>query len=365
VYSTFSVDKLSSDKDNYRRNGAANVVQPAGVSMKGHRQKRGGFLIVLSFLAAAITVGFGQARAEYPERPITMILPTGPGGPLDLINRAIANGAQKQLGQPIILENRPGGGGTVGLSVVAAAKPDGYTLGGASSTPMIRAPLLQKVPFKPLGSFTPIIGFALPHSALVVKSDAPWKTFKEFLDYSKKNPGKVKYSTSGIGSAMHHAMEFVALKENLKWVHVPYQGTAPALASLLGGHVDACSSGADFLVHARAGSVRVLATNGERRLPGFPDVPTLKELGYDFVDETVFSIVGPVGLSAHVVAKLEDAFTKGTETAEFKSTLKNLDLVSVHYGSKMYAEWLKTLWFNLEKSLKETGLIREPATLPY
>ncbi|MCG6535975.1 MAG: tripartite tricarboxylate transporter substrate binding protein [Syntrophales bacterium LBB04] len=333
--------------------------------MKVHRPIKGESLIVLFLLIAAVMAGFGEARGEYPERPITMILPTGPGGPLDLIDRAIANGAQKQLGQPLVLENRPGGGGTVGLAMVAAAKPDGYTLCGASSTPMIRAPLLQKVPFKPLGSFTPIIGFALPHSALVVRSDAPWKTFKEFLDYSKKNPGRVKYSTSGFGSAMHHAMEVVARSDDIKWVHVPYQGTAPALAALLGGHVDACSSGADFLVHARAGSVRILATNGEKRLPGFPGVPTLKELGYNFVDETVFSVVGPAGLSPQVITTLENAFGKGAETAEFKATLNNLDHVPVHYGSKSYAEYLKALWFNLEKSLKETGLMKEPATPPY
>jgi tripartite-type tricarboxylate transporter receptor subunit TctC len=303
-------------------------------------------------------------RAEYPERPLTVVVPSGPGGPLDLIARAIAIGAEKPLGQSIVVDNKPGGGGTVGLSVVATAKPDGYTLCAASTTPMIRTPLLQKVPFKPLGSFTPILGFALPHSAIVVKTGAPWASLAELVDYAKKNPGKIKYSSSGLGSAMHHAMEVVALKEGIKWVHVPYQGPAPALTALLGGHVDVCSSGADFLPQARSGTVKVLATNGEKRLAALPDVPTLKELGYEFVDETVFSIVGPAGLHRDIINKLETAFSASMEAPPFRSTAANLDLVPISLKSEEYSRYLKDLWFRLEKSLKETGLIKESATRP-
>ena len=303
-------------------------------------------------------------RAEYPERPVTIVVPSGAGGPLDLITRSIAIGAEKSLGQSIIVDNKPGGGGTVGLSVVATAKPDGYTLCAASTTPMIRTPLLQKVPFKPLASFTPLIGFALPHSAIVVKTGAPWASLQELVDYAKKNPGKIKYSSSGLGSAMHHAMEVVALKEGIKWVHVPYQGPAPALTALLGGHVDVCSSGADFLPQAKSGTVKVLATNGEKRLAALPDVPTLKELGYEFVDETVFSIVGPAGLHRDIVKKLETAFVAAMEAPPFKSTATNLDLVPISLKSDEYDRYLKDLWLRLERSLKETGLIKESATKP-
>jgi tripartite-type tricarboxylate transporter receptor subunit TctC len=324
------------------------------------------FLLSIStgvvLLALLFTVSV--SRAEYPDRPLTVVVPSGPGGPLDLITRAIAIGAEKPLGQSIVVDNKPGGGGTVGLSVVATAKPDGYTLCAASTTPMIRTPLLQKVPFKPLGSFTPILGFALPHSAIVVKTGGPWMSLAELVDYAKKNPGKIKYSSSGLGSAMHHAMEVIALKEGIKWVHVPYQGPAPALTALLGGHVDVCSSGADFLPQAKSGTVKVLATNGEKRLTALPDVPTLKELGYDFVDETVFSIVGPAGLHRDIISKLEAAFFASMEAPPFKSTAANLDLVPISLKSEEYGRYLKDLWFRLEKSLKETGLIKEAATKP-
>jgi tripartite-type tricarboxylate transporter receptor subunit TctC len=330
--------------------------------------KRRNSRVWLSFSACVVgltlLIGVSVSRAEYPDRPVTIVVPSGPGGPLDLIARAIALGAEKPLGQSIVVDNKPGGGGTVGLSVVAAAKPDGYTLCAASTTPMIRAPLLQKVPFKPLGSFTPILGFALPHSAIVVKTGAPWTSLQELVEYAKKNPGKIKYSSSGLGSAMHHAMEVVALKEGIKWVHVPYQGPAPALTALLGGHVDVCSSGADFLPQARSGTVRVLATNGEKRLAALPEVPTLKELGYDFVDETVFSIVGPAGLPRDITSKLETAFSASMEAHPFRSTTATLDLVPISLKSEEYSRYLKDLWFRLEKSLRETGLIKEAATRP-
>lgn len=318
-----------------------------------------GFMFLLVLLPI---VGWA---AGYPERPIMVILPTGPGGPLDLSTRALVSAAEKELGQAIVAENKPGGGGTVGLSIAATAKPDGYVLCGGSSSPMIRAPLLQKVPFKPLASFTPIFGFARPHSGLVVKSDAPWKNLREFLDYAKKNPGKIKYSTPGTGTAMHQAMGVVALKEDIKWVHVPYIGPAPALAALLGGHVDACCSGADFLLHVNAGSLRLIAANGETRTAQFPDVPTLKESGYDFVDETVFGIVAPAGLPGEVVRRLEVVFGEAAETNQFKSTLASFDLAPARLNSKEFGEYLRDFWFRTEKSLKEMGLIKEPATQPY
>ena len=177
-------------------------------------------LLAQTFLLA------GVSMSEFPERPITVLLSFDPGSTVDLITRATGTGAQEYLGKPVIFENRPGAGGTVALSMVAIAKPDGYMLCAAPNASVIDTPLIQKVPFKPLKNLTPVIGLsAAQHTALLVKNDAPWKTFQEFMDYAKKNPGKIKYSTSGVGTAMHVAMEYIAQKGGVKWVHVPYKGT--------------------------------------------------------------------------------------------------------------------------------------------
>ena len=136
---------------------------------------------------------------------------------------------------------------------------------------------------------------------MIVKPDAPWKNFQEFVDYAKKNPRKIKYSTSGVGTGMHLAMEYIANKDGIQWIHIPYKSAAAARMALMGGHVDACSAGAEFVPFAKQGMVRVLATHGEKRSPAFPDVPTLKELGYDFVKETVFAMMGPAPLPPDVL----------------------------------------------------------------
>ena len=306
------------------------------------------------------------AWSEYPERPVTVILGMDAGGATDVSIRSMAPAVGAVLGKSIIVENKGGGGGAVALGVVATAKPDGHTLFGGQNVSIVDTPLMQKVTFKPLASFTPVVVFAgSEHSALLVKNDAPWKTFKEFMDYAKKNPGKVKYSSAGVGSGMHVAMEVIAHKDGIKWVHVPYKGTAPSRMALLGGHVDACSSGVDWPPFVQSGQLRVLATHGERRSPHFPDVPTLKELGYGFVSETVHSIAGPVGLPPDVVRKLETAFKKGTETPEFKTALEKLYLSPIFMNSKEYDQHLKEKWGRTEKMFKETGIIKEAATQPY
>jgi tripartite-type tricarboxylate transporter receptor subunit TctC len=306
------------------------------------------------------------AWSEYPERPVTIVVAMDAGGSTDICTRAMAPTVSNALGKPVIVENRGCGGGTVALAILANAKPDGYTLCVTQNVSIIDAPLLQKVTFKPLASFTPIIVFAASeHTALLVKSDAPWKTFKEFLDYARKNPNKIKYSTSGVGTGMHVAMEVIAHKEGIKWVHIPYKGIPAARTALLGGHVDANSAGIDWRPFVQSGELQVLATHGRERLPGYPNVPTLKELGYDFVSETVHSVVGPAGLSPDVVMKLETAFKKGTETPEFKNVLEKLYLTPVFMYSKEYHQHLKEKWGRTEKMFKETGIIREAATQPY
>jgi tripartite-type tricarboxylate transporter receptor subunit TctC len=160
-------------------------------------------------------------------------------------------------------------------------------------------------------------------------------------------------------------MEVIAHKEGIKWIHVPYKGSAPAAAALLGGHVDACSAGIGYQPHVLSGALRILADHGLKRPAAFPNAPTLKELGYDYYNDTMHAIVGPAGLPPEVVKKLESAFAKGMETAEFKSAQEKLYLNPIHYDSKEYERLLKEKWTRTEKLFKEVGIIKEPATQPY
>jgi len=334
--------------------------------MKRRSASAGCFIIMFFAMVVCTCGGALQARAEYPDRPINIMISFAAGGSSDMSFRALAIGAEKYLGQPIIVENKGGGGGTLALANIANAKPDGYTLAQAASTGIVRAPQLQKVTYKPLKSFTPIMAYVGAHnSGLVVKTDAPWKTMKELVEYARKNPGKIKYGTPGVGSAPHHAMEFVGHQEGVKFVHVPYTGSAPAMTAVLGGHIEAGSVGPEWVPFAQAGQFRVLGTHELKRSAAFPDVPTFKELGYDFYNETVFSVFGPAGLPPDVVQKLETAFTKGMETPQFKAVVEKLNLIPAYYNSKDYDKFLKDLWAKLEKSMKETGMIKEPASQPY
>ena len=323
------------------------------------------FVPVAAFVIIQIFFFAGVCRSEFPERSITVLISFDAGSTTDLITRATATGAQEYLGKPLVFENRAGGGGSMGLAVAATAKPDGYTVCAANSPSIIDTPLMQKVPYRPLKSFTPIIGIAAAqHTALLVKNDAPWKTFQEFIDYAQKNPGKIKYSTSGIGTAMHVAMEYVAQKARIRWVHVPYKGTPAARTALLGGHVDACSSANDWPPFVLSGQLRVLATHGPQRSPQFPDVPTLKESGYDFVNDTIFGIFAPAGLPAEIAGKLEIAFKKGMETNEFKAVREKLYTSPVSAGNKEFEAFLRKSWIREEKILKDVGVIKEAATQP-
>ncbi len=316
-------------------------------------------IILIIFVAA-------QARSEYPERPITLLVTMDAGGVTDLATRALSLNMEKYLGKSIIVENRGGGGGAVGLAVLANAKPDGYTLATTQNVSIIDTPLMQKVTYKPLKSFTPIAVFGYSeHTAVLVKADAPWKSFREFIDYAKRNPGKIKYSSAGVGSGMHVAMEYVAHQEGIKWVHVPYKGTNPSRTAVLGGHVDACSSGMGWAPFVLSGQLRVLATQGQSRSPQFPDVPTLKELGYEFVSEAYHTMVGPAGLSPDVVRKLETAVKRAMEAKEFKTTAENQELTILYMDSKQYDTHLKDKWSRTEKDFKMIGIIKEAATQPY
>ena len=327
--------------------------------------RKRGFLIAICFFIFANMVFFtGVARSEFPEKEITIISMSDAGQTTDILVRALIVGASKYLQKPIVVEYKPGSGGMLAASVVAAVKPDGYAIYAGPASAIIEGALMQKAPFKPLKSFTPITVFgASEHTATLVAKDAPWKTFKELVDYAKKNPGKIKMGIT-TGSGMHTAMEFVKHQDNINWVNVPFQGGGPARTAVMGHHIDACASGSDWPSVVEGGQVRVLVTHGRTRSPNSQDIPNLIELGYNFSGFVPQSFVGPAGLAPDVVAKLEAAFAKGMETPEFKAAAQKAYVTPFYLNSKNFTLHLRERWTEYEKLFKQFGFIKEAATLP-
>ena len=330
------------------------------------RKSNSRFLITIfsAIIMFVLVIGSGAAIAGYPDRPVTILVGFAPGGSMDLSARALAQSAEKILGQPIIIENKTGGTGTVALAALLSQNPDGYTLCATPSSVLIRVSQMQQVPFKPLTSFKPIIGFSEPLLGIVVKNDSPWKNIKDLVSDAKKNPGKLKYATTGVGSTTQAAVDEIAAAEKLQMTHIPYKGSVEALTALLGGHVDFASLTSELASSVKSGQTRLLATMGKKRSPKFPDVPTIKEAGYDFVNDAVFSIVGPSNLPPEVAKKLEAAFTQATKSKEYLEALDKIDMVPVNYSSKEFDSFLRINWKKINKHLIGSGLIKEAATLP-
>lgn len=324
--------------------------------MKGNRSKTFKMIFFCALLIALVPAFcFGE---EYPTKPINLIVTFAPGGTLDTGARILAAKAEKILGQTIMVSNIGGGGGSVALGQVATKAPDGYNITCTTSTGLIRIPQLRKVPYG-LDDFIPIMHFAAVQTGVVVKADSSFKTFKDLVEYAKKNPGAVTYATSGAGNPMHISMEYVAEREGLKWTHVPFTGGAPGLAAVLGGHVTAMSDSTEWLPHVKEGKLRLLVTHGEKRMRSFPDVPTLRNLGYDFINETVFLIAAPKGTPAAIINKLDNAFQKAMEDPQFIKTLTDMEFDISYRNASDTKKYLDVAHTRFTEMIKKLGIKQE------
>lgn len=321
-------------------------------------------VIAVSIAIAGCLAVASRATAAYPERAVTLLVGFSPGGSMDLSARTLAGALKTILGVPVVIENKPGGTGTVALASLLAQSPDGYTLCATPSSVLIRVPQMQQVPFRPLKSFKPLVGYCSPQMGIVVKGDAPWQTLKELLADARKLPGKITYATTGVGSTTHAAVLEIAGKDKAQMIHVPYKGGREALLALLGGHVDFASLTSEFIPSTKAGQTRLLAAMSERRLPKFTEVPTLKEAGYPFVNDAVFSIVGPYNLPTAIAEKLETAFAGAMGNKDYIETLAKLDLIPLSYNGRQLEEFLKSHWVKINRQLLAADLIKEAATPP-
>lgn len=293
-------------------------------------------IFVILFVLSFITVAPIHA-ADFPTKEVQIIIPWAAGGATDLIFRALAATTGKYLGKAVIVVNRPGGAGAVGYTEAAQAKPDGYTLVSAI-TPLTILPHQVKTAFT-YKSFEPVINVVDDPSMFLVRSDAPWKSLKEFLDYAKKNPDMITVGNSGAGGGVHLVALAFERAAGVKFNHIPFAGGGPSVTALLGGHVNAVSvSPPEGIEHVKAGKLKIIALFSEKRFEMFPDVPTVKEQGVDFAMGMWRGLVAPKGTLPDVIKKLHDAFKQGMNDPVFKKNAKDMAVNLSYLGPEAFGK---------------------------
>jgi len=279
---------------------------------------------------AALALAFpALAQTDYPTRTVTMIVPFPPGGVADITARPVAEAMGRHLKQAVIVENKSGAGGGVGMQYVARAKPDGYTVLLALSSISIipeADKILGRAPMYQLSQLVPIARFTADPTVLAVRADSPWKNANEMIEAARKAPGTIPYGSSGNYGTMHVPMEMLTGAAGAKMLHVPFTGAGPAVVALLGGSVDALSTGPSSIMgHVKGGKMRVLASWGDSRHPALPDVPTLKELGYDAGFSQWTGLFVPAGTPEPVIARLREAARSAASDPTFLAALARVE----------------------------------------
>jgi tripartite-type tricarboxylate transporter receptor subunit TctC len=279
---------------------------------------------------------FAQSDAgDFPSRPIKVALGFSPGGPTDTLLRTVCQDVSVILNQPVIVDNKPGAGGVLAASQVTRLPADGYNLA------VLVSGVFRTDVFKgdPVSELTYVVGLAGYVFGTVVPANSPFKTISDLLAYAKKNPGALTYSTAGMATIPHVGMEQIAKAGQVELNHIPYRGSAEALQAVLSGQVMASADATSWVPHVESGALRLLAVWGTRRMPRFPNVPTLLESGVKMSDSSPWGIVGPKGMDPIIVRKLHDAFKRALDLPTFKTGLERLDMDPAYMDSNAYKQW--------------------------
>ena len=308
-------------------------------------------------LATALLAPLGGAFAQvYPNKPITLIVPWPPGGSTDRHLRTLAEIASKHLGQSVIVQNQPGGGGTTGPGNMALnAKPDGYTI-AQFPMGMLRIPHMQKTLWNPLTDFSFILGVSGYTFGFVVKTDSPHKSFTDYVEAARKTPGQIDYGSTGIGTSPHLLLEVLSANTKVQFNHVPFKGNADLMQALLGGHVMAASDASGWDKFVDSGQMRLLVTFGDKRTKRWPAVPTAKELGYNVVGNSPYGLVGPKGMDPAVMKTLHDAFKKAMDDPKHVELLDQLNQDAWYRSGEDYAAWARATYAKDKLLIERLGL---------
>jgi tripartite-type tricarboxylate transporter receptor subunit TctC len=310
----------------------------------------GTFAAFALLCAPAIAPLAADSIATFPSKPVRLVVPFTPGGSTDILARALGQKLSESWGQPVVIDNRPGAGGIIGMETVARAAPDGYTLVMGHVGTLAANPALYKtLPYDPVRDFAPVTLIAMVPNVLVVGPAMPARTVAEFIALAKAKPGKLDYGSGGNGSAAHLATEYFKLKAGVDLQHIPYKGTAPALADLLGGQIALMITGLPpVLAHAKSGKLRILGVASLQRLKQFPDIPTIAESGVPGFEATQwYGILAPAATPADVVAKLNREIVKALKDPAVAEKLASEGADPVGNSPEQFAAFIKSeidLW---------------------
>jgi tripartite-type tricarboxylate transporter receptor subunit TctC len=317
--------------------------------------RRAAAAAALAAVAAAVPASHAQ---EFPSRPVRIVVPFSPGGAVDGPTRVIAQELSKRWNVGVLVDNKPGAGGTIGTEIVAKAPPDGYTLLLASQTNAISASIYKSLPYDPIEDFAPISLLGREPGVLVVNPAFPARTVREFIAYVKENPGKVDYASSGNGSGQHLFMALLASMTGMKLTHVPYKGSGQATADVLGGTVPVSIPGtAGMVAHIKAGRLRPLAVTGARRSPQLPDVPTMIEAGVPGYEAYVWmGLLAPKGTPQSVIDRIYRDVTEVLASADVKSYMSNAGMEIVGSTPQEFARFFRAERDQWGRVVRETGV---------
>jgi tripartite-type tricarboxylate transporter receptor subunit TctC len=313
--------------------------------------------LMIALAAVGMLMSAGAGAQEYPTKPITLIVPWPAGGSTDISMRAIADSASKILGQPITIDNKAGGSGTVGpATMVATGKPDGYTIAQIPIT-VFRLPLMQEVSWDPAKDFSYIVHLTGYTFGVTTSAESQFKTWKDVVDFAKANPGKVTYATPGAGTSLHIGMEQIATLAGIKLTQVPFKGGAETNAAVLGQHtmLQADSTGWRPLVDA--GKLRLLMVWTSVRSPNFPDVPTLKELGYDVEYYLWCGLFAPKNTPTAALTVLRDAVRRAMQDPEFKGAMDKVQVPIAYQDAEEFRAWWDADAARLAEAVKAIGKV--------
>lgn len=312
-----------------------------------------GLIALLLFTFA--TTGPAQAEEAWPTKAIRLTINFGAGGSTDMIGRILASIIERELGQPVIVENKPGGGGLLAAVLAAKKKPDGYnfvTLTTAAWT----SPHRQQIPYDPLTAFSLVSGLAEWQFAVVVKKDSPFKTFHDVVEWAKAHPGELTYGVTGVAVAQGLVMEWFRVKKHIPFKPIIFKSSTEAVAAAMGGHVKMVVSGPEWLPQVKAGEMRLLAVLNDTRMPEFPNVPTFMELGYDVHAQSLFGIAGPAGVPQHIIEKLDAAIRKAVNDPKYVEVMKKLMMKRKYMDHEQFAKYYKEGYYEVGEFIKEAGL---------
>ncbi|HEX2546441.1 MAG TPA: tripartite tricarboxylate transporter substrate binding protein [Ramlibacter sp.] len=318
-------------------------------------------LLATLMLAATALLAPSLHAQGYPTKPIRLVIPFPAGGATDIFGRAVSQKMGERLGQPVVVDNKPGAGGSIGSDIVAKAPADGYTiLLSTSSTHAIAPSFSAKLPYDAVVDFTPIVHVGNAPNIMVVPNSSPARTVKEWVEHARKNPGKLNYASSGNGTIVHLSAEYFKARTNTFLVHIPYRGTALAMPDLVSGKIDVLfDSVASALPHIRDGRVRALGISSLKRSPLFPELPAIAETVPGYETTTWFGIYGPKGLPADVVQRVNAAVNQALQDPEVKDRLARLGIEPVGGTPQSFASYTEADRAKWKKIIVERKLTAE------